>query len=191
MTKQELRNKYKILRNELDQIAIDQLSRACFKNLFSDFDLENKNVGIFLPIPSKNEPNTFLLLSEFSSNSINYSAPKIDKDSDKMDFYSISNENQIEYGLFRIPEPLSKNKIELTSLDIILIPLLCFDFKGNRVGYGKGYYDRLLKNAPEKLLKVGISIFNEPEKIDDVNSTDVKMDFCLTPLKVISFKHEK
>jgi 5-formyltetrahydrofolate cyclo-ligase len=187
MTKQELRNKYKILRKELDQTTIDQLSRACFKNLFSNFNLENKNVGIFLPIQSNNEPNTFLLLSEFSSNSINYFAPKIDQDSDKMDFYSIPSENQIEYGLYRIPEPLPINKTELSCLDIILIPLLCFDFKGNRVGYGKGYYDRLLKNEPEKLVKIGVSLFNEPEKIDDINLTDISMDYCITPQRVIKF----
>jgi 5-formyltetrahydrofolate cyclo-ligase len=191
MTKKELRQKYKLLRQELNQNTIDQLSRECFKFLFTDFDLKKKNIGIFLPIQIKKEPNTFLLFTEFSFDTINYFAPKIDKDSDVINFYSISSIAQLEYGLYQIPEPLTLNKIEFSNLDIILIPLLCFDSNGNRVGYGKGYYDRLLENAPKNLLKIGISLFNEPEQIDDVNSNDIELDFCITPKQLIKFNYEK
>ena len=191
MTKKELRQKYKLLRQELNQNTIDQLSRECFKFLFTDFDLRKKNIGIFLPIQIKKEPNTFLLFTEFSFDTINYFAPKIDKDSDVINFYSISSIAQLEYGLYQIPEPLTLNKIEFSNLDIILIPLLCFDSNGNRVGYGKGYYDRLLENAPKNLLKIGISLFNEPEQIDDVNSNDIELDFCITPKQLIKFNYEK
>ena len=191
MTKKELRQKYKLLRQELNQNTIDQLSRECFKFLFTDFDLKKKNIGIFLPIQIKKEPNTFLLFTEFSFDTINYFAPKIDTDSDVINFYSISSIAQLEYGLYQIPEPLTLNKIEFSNLDIILIPLLCFDSNGNRVGYGKGYYDRLLENAPKNLLKIGISLFNEPEQIDDVNSNDIELDFCITPKQLIKFNYEK
>ncbi|MBM3452239.1 MAG: 5-formyltetrahydrofolate cyclo-ligase [Bacteroidetes bacterium] len=187
MTKDELRKKYKILRKKFDEKTIDGLSRASFSLLFNNFELNAKNVGIFLPIPNKNEPNTFLLLTEFFSDSINYFAPKIDTVLDQMNFYSIRQMNQIEFGLYRIPEPISIRKIEFSQLDILLIPLLCFDFEGNRVGYGKGYYDRLLKNAPNKLLKIGISLFHEPEQIDDINAMDVALDYCITPHKLYKF----
>ncbi|MFM7667073.1 MAG: 5-formyltetrahydrofolate cyclo-ligase [Bacteroidota bacterium] len=191
MTKKELREKYKLLRLDLDQKTIDKLSQECFSVLFTNFDLKAKNIGIFLPIKSKQEPNTFLLLSEFSTDTINYFAPKIDQYSDTMAFYSISSEKQIEFGPYEIPEPSTTQKTALSNLDIILLPLLCFDIQGNRVGYGKGYYDKLLENAPEKTLKIGISLFSEPEKIDDVNSTDIKMDFCITPNKLLRFRNEK
>jgi 5-formyltetrahydrofolate cyclo-ligase len=126
MTKQELRSKYRFLRQDLDLESIDELSRACFTMLFANFDLSRKNVAIFLPIQSKKEPNTFLLMSEFLVENLKYFAPKIDLSLNKMNFYSIENENQIEYGPYQIPEPKSHYKIELNELDFILIPLLCY-----------------------------------------------------------------
>ena len=96
MTKQELRSKYRFLRQDLDLESIDELSRACFTMLFANFDLSRKNVAIFLPIQSKKEPNTFLLMSEFLVENLKYFAPKIDLSLNKMNFYSIENENQIE-----------------------------------------------------------------------------------------------
>jgi 5-formyltetrahydrofolate cyclo-ligase len=191
MTKKELREKYKLLREELDQTSVDVLSKACFSIFFKNFHFQGKNIGIFLPITSKKEPNTFLLFSEFSTENINYYAPKIDELSDEMKFYSISNSDQIEFGLYKIPEPVTGKKIEFSALEIILIPLLCFDAEGNRVGYGKGYYDKLLENSPKDLLKIGVSLFNDPEQIDDINSNDIALDFCITPLQLIKFSCER
>jgi 5-formyltetrahydrofolate cyclo-ligase len=153
--------------------------------------LSRKNVAIFLPIQSKKEPNTFLLMSEFLVENLKYFAPKIDLSLNKMNFYSIENENQIEYGPYQIPEPKSHYKIELNELDFILIPLLCFDSRGNRVGYGKGYYDRFLENAPQKLVKIGITLFDQFEIIDDVDINDIPLDFCITPNNLIRFVGEK
>jgi 5-formyltetrahydrofolate cyclo-ligase len=191
MTKQELRNKYKILRQALDDATIDDLSRACFGVLFANFDLTNKFVGLFLPIQAKKEPNMFLLFTECLKEKTSYFAPKIDVGSNIINFYSIQNLDHITIGPYQIPEPLSEEKIELNKLNIILIPLFCFDSKGNRVGYGKGYYDRLLESAPQHLVKIGISLFDEIEIIDDVSDNDIPLDYAITPNKLIQFAREK
>ena len=191
MTKQELRYKYKFLRKELDDATIDELSRACFRILFANFDLTNNLVGIFLPIQAKKEPNTFLLIAELLKEKTSYFAPKIDVGEDVLNFYPIRNLDHIALGPYQIPEPLSEEKIELNKLNIILIPLFCFDSKGNRVGYGKGYYDRLLENAPQHLVKIGISLFDEIEIIDDVRDNDIPLDYAITPKKMIQFAREK
>jgi len=191
MTKQELRYKYKFLRKELDDATIDELSRACFRILFANFDLTNKLVGIFLPIQAKKEPNTFLLIAELLKEKTSYFAPKIDVGLDVLNFYPIQNLDHIALGPYQIPEPLSEEKIELNKLNIILIPLFCFDSKGNRVGYGKGYYDRLLENSPQHLVKIGISLFDEIEIIDDVRDNDIPLDYAITPKKMIQFAREK
>jgi 5-formyltetrahydrofolate cyclo-ligase len=187
MTKKELREKYKLLREELDQTSVDVLSKACFSIFFKNFHFQGKNIGIFLPITSKKEPNTFLLFSEFSTENINYYAPKIDELSDEMKFYSISNSDQIEFGLYKIPEPVTGKKIEFSALEIILIPLLCFDAEGNRVGYGKGYYDRFLAKCKEDVIKIGLSFLYPIESIEDVDFFDKKLDFCITPERVYAF----
>ena len=72
-------------------------------------------------------------------------------------------------------------------MDVIIIPLLCFDKQGNRVGYGKGFYDRFLQKCSPKALKVGFCLQEPIELVEDLNEFDVKMDVCITPNKVWRF----
>ena len=70
---------------------------------------------------------------------------------------------------------------------MVFIPLLCFDNFGNRVGYGGGYYDKLLSKCKKNTVKIGLSFFQPVKKINDINSNDVKMDYCICPNKVYEF----
>jgi 5-formyltetrahydrofolate cyclo-ligase len=72
-------------------------------------------------------------------------------------------------------------------IDLVFVPLLCVDKKGNRVGYGKGYYDKFLKECRRDIIKIGFSYFEPVEKIDDVNRYDVKLNYCITPESFYSF----
>ena len=79
--------------------------------------------------------------------------------------------------------------IEITpeKLDVIFIPLLGFDKQGNRVGYGKGYYDRFLHQCKPEALKIGLSFFEaETTLIQDTTEHDVPLDVCVTPTQVYS-----
>jgi 5-formyltetrahydrofolate cyclo-ligase len=67
---------------------------------------------------------------------------------------------------------------------LIFVPLLAFDKKGNRVGYGKGYYDRFLEHATKDTTIVGLSLFEPIDLIEDTDQFDIKMDFCITPDRV-------
>ena len=68
-----------------------------------------------------------------------------------------------------------------------IIPLLAFDKQGNRVGYGKGFYDRFLANCNPETIKIGLSFFEAETKITDVFERDVKLDYCVTPTKIYNF----
>ena len=68
---------------------------------------------------------------------------------------------------------------------MVLVPLLAFDTKGYRVGYGKGFYDRFLSKIDVK--KVGISLFEAVECIADVHEDDIRLDLCITPKQIYSF----
>lgn len=70
---------------------------------------------------------------------------------------------------------------------MVLIPLLAFDKKGYRVGYGKGFYDRFLADCRPDVVKVGLSVFEPIDEIADLNEFDIKMDFCITPNRVWQF----
>ena len=86
-----------------------------------------------------------------------------------------------------ISEPKSGFEISENKLEVVFVPLICFDKIGHRVGYGGGYYDRLLKNCSSSSIKIGLSFFDPIEKIEDVIQSDIKMDYCITPKKTYKF----
>jgi 5-formyltetrahydrofolate cyclo-ligase len=89
-----------------------------------------------------------------------------------------------EYG---IPEPEAGEKIDEEEIDVVLVPLLAFDEQGYRVGYGKGFYDRFLKQCRADVITIGFSYFDAVTKINDTNEYDVPLNYCVTPHKVYEF----
>ena len=67
------------------------------------------------------------------------------------------------------------------------MPLIIVDKLGNRVGYGKGYYDRFLNKVDKKIINVGLTFFDIIEKIDDITDNDIRLNYCITPNKIIKF----
>jgi 5-formyltetrahydrofolate cyclo-ligase len=89
-----------------------------------------------------------------------------------------------EYG---IPEPEEGDEISAEEIDLVFVPLLAFDKKGFRVGYGKGFYDRFLKKCREDVISVGFSYFEPVDAIEDKNQFDVPLNYCITPFKIYEF----
>ncbi|MDH3493028.1 MAG: 5-formyltetrahydrofolate cyclo-ligase, partial [Acidobacteriota bacterium] len=73
------------------------------------------------------------------------------------------------------------------SLDFVLVPLLCFDRRGHRVGYGGGYYDRFLAKVRPDCLKIGLSFFGPVDEIEDVHEGDIRLDYCVMPERIYDF----
>ena len=188
MLKKEIRKKYKELRNSYSQQEIDLLSMNCFAVLQENFSLKNKNVGVFLPISNSNEPNTFLLLNQFDLPRSNFYAPISNNESCEMDFFKIESCNNLTKGAYGILEPPIKTLIQPSDLDVVLIPLLAFNLQGHRIGYGKGFYDRYFNRTNKEIVKIGISLFDSMEIIEDINPLDVPMNFCATHRQFIDFK---
>jgi 5-formyltetrahydrofolate cyclo-ligase len=70
---------------------------------------------------------------------------------------------------------------------VVFVPLLAFDKQGNRVGYGKGFYDRFLANCKPETIKIGLSFFEVENEIADVFNNDIELDYCVTPNKIYTF----
>lgn len=100
---------------------------------------------------------------------------------------SIHADTAFEANALDIPEPVGGVPVFTNELDLVIVPLLAFDGKGNRVGYGKGYYDRLLAECRQDCVKVGFSYFEPVDVIDDVNEHDIKLDYVITPGAIFAF----
>ena len=92
-----------------------------------------------------------------------------------------------EANEINILEPLENKIIDPKDIDLVILPMLVCDLKGNRVGYGKGYYDRYLSRCNSSCIKVGVSYFEPVDTVDDANEFDVPLDFCITPQKAYVF----
>ncbi len=177
MSKTQLRQLYLSKRKNLSSTQ----SQAISNRFFSNFNLSKiANLHIFLPILKYNEINTWLIIKELRQNypDITLITSKSDFQSNTMESYVLEANTQIIENAWGIPEPYNAVKFDNT-IDMILIPLLCFDNSGFRVGYGKGFYDRFLQNCNQNIIKIGLSLFEPIDKIDDVDKFDVKMDFCV------------
>jgi len=87
-----------------------------------------------------------------------------------------------------IPEPVGGRVVEPADFDVVLIPLLAFDVKGHRVGYGKGFYDRYLASCRPDCLKIGISFFEAVDPIDDLNAHDIALNMAICSTQVYDFR---
>jgi 5-formyltetrahydrofolate cyclo-ligase len=67
------------------------------------------------------------------------------------------------------------------------VPLVIVDSGGNRIGYGKGFYDRYLSSCRTETVKIGFSFFEPVGLIKDINQFDVPLNLCITPLRIYEF----
>ena len=143
MLKSKLRKKILKIREKINknniQIDFSQLIKILKKE-----KINNKNIGGYYPINF--EIDDLGLLRKFEKNGFNISLPVIKKNF-QMNFYKWKFANLLKVNKYGIPEPEIKN---IVYPDILLIPLVAFDKKLNRLGYGGGYYDRLIERLSKK-----------------------------------------
>lgn len=185
--KSVLRAKYKDLRKKLSPKEISEKSLDISDKLIQSFDLNNKYIHTYLPIFDQVEINTWLTVDRLMSIA-NVVASRADFETYTMEHVHLTNDVPVKTSPWGIPEPVGGDPILVNEIDVVLVPLLAFDKKGFRVGYGKGFYDRFLENVNEDCIKIGLSFFEVEENyIDDTTELDIPLDFCITPKNVYKF----
>ena len=187
MTKAKLRKTYKILRNNLSEDAIDDFSLAIANTLLKLPIWEYTFYHIFLSIEEQKEVNTDYILNILSGKDKNIVISKSDFETGNMINYLLTDNTVIKKNAYHIPEPVDGIAIASDKIELVFIPLLAFDKLGNRVGYGKGFYDRFLANCKPETIKIGLSFFEAENEISDIFESDVKLDYCVTPAKIYKF----
>jgi 5-formyltetrahydrofolate cyclo-ligase len=143
--------------------------------------LKFKNIGGYFP--SNFEIDDLKILEMMEKKNFNVSLPVI-KENNQMNFLQWSRNDPLIINKFGIPEPISSNIIDP---DILLVPLVSFDSKLNRLGYGGGFYDRYIEKIEKvkKVIKIGLAFSYQKIKKVPINKFDKKLDFIITEKEIL------
>lgn len=181
MDKKELRAKYRQLRAQLTSEEIDDLSMA-IANRMLQLDIWDKTYfHLFLTIEEKREVDTEFILQVLAGYDKEILVSKCDFESCGMTNYLLTDNTKFQKNQYNIYEPVDGIEVPNSKIEVVFVPLLAFDKKGNRVGYGKGFYDKFLSLCNEDVIKVGVSFFEAEESIEGVFEGDIRLDYCVTP----------
>lgn len=187
MIKKEVRQKYKELRQQLSENETEELSLQIANQLIRLDIWQHSFYHLFLPIESQKEVNTEYILQVLAGKDKNIVLSKSDFSTREMTHFLLTDNTTIKKNDYDIPEPIDGLEVPVSKIDVVFVPLLAFDEKGNRVGYGKGFYDKFLAECKPEILKIGVSFFEPENIIPDVLNTDIQLDLCITPTKVYNF----
>lgn len=187
MSKAGLRKKYKDLRQELSPEVIDEMSLEIANQALSLDIWDKEYYHIFLPIERLREINTTYLLSILSGKDKHILLSTTQFSEGTMTHYLLTDRTTIKVNSQGIPEPEGGIEIAAIKIDVVFIPLLAYDLKGNRLGYGKGFYDRFLAACRPEVIKVGLSLFEPEQKLIETHQTDIPLNHCITPRKIHTF----
>ena len=180
MIKSKLRKKIIKIRETINkkniQINFNQILKILKKE-----KITKGIIGGYYPVNF--EVDDLVLLKKLEKDKFNISLPII-KNKFKIDFYRWSFSDLLKINKYGIPEPESKN---IVYPDVLLIPLVAFDKNLNRLGYGGGYYDRLIKklSKKKKIIKIGLAFSIQKISKVPINVHDQKLDYIVTNRYII------
>lgn len=188
MNKVTARSIYKAKRQSLTPEAIQVATEVIVSQLLSLEIFKNAQVvHVFIPIANKFEVDTHLLIKAFFKFHPEIKiATSIVSTNDLIHTY-INDHTTYKTNAWNIPEPIEQMLLSDKDIDVVFLPLLAFDVKGNRVGYGKGYYDRFLVKCKPDVVKVGLSLFEPTEELIEVDDWDIPLNFAVTPKGIFEF----
>ena len=149
---------------------------AAIFSLLSPYLEKGKHVAAFASMPEE------INLDGLFQTAVQLYFPKIIKKG-QMEFYPVSSDEDFSKGAYGILEPQSVEKVAKDKIDIFIVPLLAFNAQGYRIGYGGGYYDRYLKDAPG--LKIGIGYSFQQLEESFQNDYDVPCDLIITERGIV------
>lgn len=190
LTKKDIRKEYLEKRLNLPDDAITLLNRQlleqCRQLDYSTFRLAH----IFLPIAEKKEADTHALVNwaRKAYPALKWTLSRSDMHNSEMEHFLWEADTELVKNRYGIPEPVGGKMVQPADMDLVFVPLLAFDLQGQRVGYGKGMYDRFLKQCPPDVTTIGLSLFDPVIAIEDTSHLDVPLRIAVTPHSIYYFK---
>lgn len=178
MDKNELRKIARNKRNSLSSDEIFRLSNIITTKLYNHpWFIEAKTIGFYASLPK--EVDTILLLEQALQKK-RIALPKVD--GDEMKFYRIKALKDLKEGSFNVYEPTTPYLTRPNKMDLIIVPMLSFNSNKYRIGYGKGYYDKYLKEYKGHTIGLCFDMLKSEEDFED--DYDVALDVIITDEKI-------
>lgn len=190
MNKEELRDTFLKQRIALSDQSCSMMSHTIADKFIETFDLERLNVlHAFIPLAKNKEPDTWIIIDWIQTKypDIRISLPRVVAKTQQLENFYFDDRFPLKKNKWGLEEPTQGELTDINDIDIVIVPLVAFDKKGNRVGYGKGFYDKFLAGCRPDCKRVGLSFFEAVDSIDDINTLDVPLDHCITPKTFYTF----
>jgi 5-formyltetrahydrofolate cyclo-ligase len=168
-------------RTKLDDLLLIQLQKVELP--FITFLLS------YWPVEDNHEPHTHLFTDylEFRNPDLVVCYPRTDFSSQTLSAVQTNDDTRFRKNKYNIYEPEAGDMVNPAGIDLVFVPLLAFDKKGYRAGYGRGFYDRYLPQCRTDCLRIGFSYFEPLDQLDDRSEFDVPLNLCVTPATVYAF----
>jgi 5-formyltetrahydrofolate cyclo-ligase len=188
-TKTNIRKQFLERRLNLPEEEAEDLNRRLLHNC-RQLDLSGMHwVHTFLPIAEKKEVNTWPIVEWLKEAypSLQLVLARALLSTGEMEHFLWERHTVLIKSKYGIPEPAGGTLIAPEALDLVFVPLLAFDKTGQRIGYGKGMYDRFLKECRLGVRTIGLSLFEPVDVITDTDPHDVPLQTVVTPDTIYHF----
>lgn len=174
-------------RKKLSALEIDQMSLAIANQLLRCDIWEATYYHLFLTITQKGEVDTHPILDILFGRDKKIIISKANFDNSSLRHYLLTEQTKLTTTQYGIPEPEGGQEITPDQLEVVFVPLLTYDKKGTRLGYGKGFYDRFLSLCTKDCKKIGLCFFEPEPDIIPSEHWDETLDLVVTPNTVYRF----
>ena len=189
-SKDEIRRAVLQKRALLTSPEIDLLPAEIASLQNDKFNFYNQKISCFAPIRNKNEVNTLPIIKELCEKNEVY-LPISDFTTVSMSHWRYQPGDLLIENRYGIPEPeLRKSPLNPEEFDVIIVPVLAMDLYGNRLGYGKGFYDRFISACRADVITIGLHFF-EPLSQLPVEANDRSLSYLITPNHCHDFRKIK
>ncbi|WP_192347728.1 5-formyltetrahydrofolate cyclo-ligase [Algoriphagus sp. Y33] len=188
LDKHQLRIFYKGLRAALTEEELEKksLQITCRVMAFLSKREELKHFHLFFPIPRHREINTYPIKAYLENRGSTIYTSRVGADTLFLETLLLKPYTKFQLDKWGIPVPEDFELVSSKSIQVVFVPLLAFDQYGNRIGFGKGYYDVFLDSLDHSVLKIGLSFFSAESGIPS-ELHDIPLDYCITPENIITF----
>ena len=149
-----------------------------------------RELHVFLPMTKNQEPDCLSAIRWAWKNGVATLTTKTDFANRSLQHFFFEENTMIKTSSKGIPEPLNGIETNLTKTEVILVPLLVFDRNGHRIGYGGGYYDKILSEINPDTLKIGLCLSGGTDAFNFVEAHDQPLDMIITPFETLEINEQ-